>query len=95
MKMQGKQNGTNRLNPEKKPAKNHIEKSLESEEGLCVAVHDYVKAIPMTISRWFPGVLNVLGTDGFGRSASRGALRDYFEVDARHIAYFTLYNLFA
>jgi pyruvate dehydrogenase E1 component len=42
-----------------------------------------------------PVYLNVLGTDGFGRSDNRGALRDYFEVDARHIAYFTLYGLFS
>jgi pyruvate dehydrogenase E1 component len=84
----------NRLNPGREAQKNYIEMCLEGDEGLCVAAHDYVKAIPMTVSRWFPGILNVLGTDGFGRSDNRGALRDYFEVDAAHIAYFTLYNLF-
>lgn len=85
----------NRLNPENEPVKNYIETCLEDEEGLCVAAHDYVKAIPLMVSGWFPGVLNVLGTDGFGRSDNRGALREYFEVSAQHIAYFTLYNLYS
>jgi pyruvate dehydrogenase E1 component len=84
----------NRLNPDKKPVKNYIETCFEGENGMCVAAHDYLKAIPMTVSRWFPGILNVLGTDGFGRSDNRKALRDYFEVDTRHIVYFTLFNLY-
>ncbi|MFO7923653.1 MAG: pyruvate dehydrogenase (acetyl-transferring), homodimeric type [Bacteroidales bacterium] len=84
----------NRLNPEKKPRKTYIEECMEGNEGLCLAAHDYVKAIPMTVCRWFPGVLTVLGTDGFGRSDNRRALRDYFEVDDRHIAYAALHSLF-
>lgn len=84
----------NRLNPEKEPVRNYIEECFKDEEGLCVAAHDYVKAIPLMVSGWFPGGLNVLGTDGFGRSDNRKALRDYFEVDTNHIAYFTLYNLY-
>ncbi len=84
----------NRLNPEKKSKKTYIEECMEGEEGLCLAAHDYVKAIPMTVCRWFPGVLTVLGTDGFGRSDNRRALRDYFEVDDRHIAYAALHSLF-
>jgi pyruvate dehydrogenase E1 component len=84
----------NRLNPEKKARKTYIEECMEGNEGLCLAAHDYVKAIPMTVCRWFPGVLTVLGTDGFGRSDNRRALRDYFEVDDRHIAYATLHSLF-
>jgi pyruvate dehydrogenase E1 component len=83
----------NRLNPEKKPKKTYIEECMEGNEGLCLAAHDYVKAIPMTVCRWFPGVLTVLGTDGFGRSDNRRALRDYFEVDDRHIAYAALHSL--
>lgn len=83
----------NRLNPEKKPRKTYIEECLDGDKGLCVAAHDYVKAIPMTVCRWFPGVLTVLGTDGFGRSDNRGALREYFEVNDRHIAYATLHSL--
>ena len=83
----------NRLNPEKTPRLTYIEQCLEGDEGLCLAAHDYMKAIPMTVCRWFPGVLTVLGTDGFGRSDNRRALRDYFEVDDRHIAYAALHSL--
>lgn len=83
----------NRLNPSKKQKKTYIEKCLEGDEGLCIAAHDYVKAIPMTVCRWFPGILTVLGTDGFGRSDNRRALRDYFEVDDRHIAFAALHSL--
>ncbi len=84
----------NRLNPSKKTEKTYIEKCFEDEEGICIAAHDYVKAIPMTVCRWFPGVLTVLGTDGFGRSDNRRALRDYFEVDDRTIAYTALHSLY-
>jgi pyruvate dehydrogenase E1 component len=84
----------NRLNPRKKTEMTYIEKCFEDEEGICIAAHDYVKAIPMTVCRWFPGVLTVLGTDGFGRSDNRRALRDYFEVDDRTIAYTALHSLY-
>lgn len=84
----------NRLNPDKKPRLAYIEQCLKDDEGLCLAAHDYMKAIPMTVCRWFPGVLTVLGTDGFGRSDNRRALRDYFEVDDRHIAYGAIHSLF-
>jgi len=84
----------NRLNPEKKARKTYIEECMEGEEGLCLAAHDYVKAIPMTVCRWFPGILTVLGTDGFGRSDNRKELRNYFEIDDRHIAWAALYSLY-
>ncbi|MFW5663420.1 MAG: pyruvate dehydrogenase (acetyl-transferring), homodimeric type [bacterium] len=84
----------NRLNPDKTPRLTYIEKCFDGDDGLCLAAHDYMKAIPMTVCRWFPGVLTVLGTDGFGRSDNRRALRDYFEVDDRHIAYGALHSLF-
>jgi pyruvate dehydrogenase E1 component len=84
----------NRLNPDKKARKTYIEQCMDGDEGLCLAAHDYVKAIPMAVSRWFPGILSVLGTDGFGRSDNRRALRDYFEVDDRHIAYAAIYSLY-
>jgi pyruvate dehydrogenase E1 component len=83
----------NRLNPGKKRRKTYIEECLDGDEGLCIAAHDYMKAIPMTVSRWFPGGLTVLGTDGFGRSDNRRALRDYFEVDDRNIAYTVIHSL--
>ena len=58
-----------------------------------VAASDYLKALPATIARWFPRPLHALGTDGFGRSESRASLRDFFEVDARHITAATLHAL--
>ena len=47
------------------------------------------------ISKWMPRRLAALGTDGFGRSEGRDALRDFFEVDSRFIAFATLHALFA
>ena len=51
-----------------------------------VMASDYVKALPESIARWFPNPPVSLGTDGFGRSETREALRDHFEVDYRFIA---------
>ncbi|MCF8228874.1 MAG: pyruvate dehydrogenase (acetyl-transferring), homodimeric type [Bacteroidales bacterium] len=84
----------NRLHPDKKAKKTYIEECFEGDEARCIAAHDYVKAIPMTVCRWFPGILTVLGTDGFGRSDNRRAMRDYFEVDDKHIAYAALHSLY-
>ncbi len=47
-----------------------------------------------SISKHLPGKLVTLGTYGFGRSEGRASLRDFFEVDAKHIAYATLVALF-
>ena len=55
-----------------------------------VAASDYVKALPCSIRPWLSGEFVALGTDGFGLSDGRAALRDYFEVDARHITWATL-----
>jgi pyruvate dehydrogenase E1 component len=49
-----------------------------------------MKALPDAIDRWMPRTLISLGTDGFGRSENRASLRDFFEVDARHIVVATL-----
>ncbi len=57
---------------------------------MLVAASDYVKALPDAIDRWMPRRLTSLGTDGFGRSEGRAALRDHFEVDAKHIVVATL-----
>jgi pyruvate dehydrogenase E1 component len=84
----------NRLNPDKNAKLTYIEQCFEGDEELCIAAHDYVKALPMTVCRWFPGILTVLGTDGFGRSDNRRALRDHFEVDDRHITYAALHSLY-
>ena len=55
-----------------------------------VAASDYVKALPQLIASYTPAGLHALGTDGFGRSEGRGALRSHFEVDAAHIVFSTL-----
>jgi pyruvate dehydrogenase E1 component len=63
---------------------------LEKTEGVIVSASDYVKAMADSIDRWMPRTLVSLGTDGFGRSETRASLRDFFEVDAKHIVVATL-----
>ncbi|MBZ5545235.1 MAG: pyruvate dehydrogenase (acetyl-transferring), homodimeric type [Acidobacteriia bacterium] len=80
----------NRLHPEKPAKVPYVTQCLKDAPGVFVAASDYLKVMPDSISRWFPRPLVSLGTDGFGRSESRAALRDFFEVDARHITVATL-----
>ncbi len=84
----------NTLHPLEIPRVPYITQSLAHEDGVFVAASDYMKTLPDSISRWVPRPLVSLGTDGFGRSESRKALRDFFEVDARHIVYATLGSLY-
>ena len=76
--------------PTAPPRVPYVSQCLGSAAGPIVAASDYVKALPNSICRWMPRKLLALGTDGFGRSDGRDALRDFFEVDARHIALATL-----
>jgi pyruvate dehydrogenase E1 component len=62
-------------------------------DGPIIAACDYVKALPDSINRWLPRPLVALGTDGFGRSENRAALRDFFEVDSRFVVVATLDEL--
>jgi len=64
----------------------YVARCLANDAAPAVAATDYVKAVPDTIARWVPGRFITLGTDGYGRSDGRESLRDFFEVDARHIA---------
>jgi pyruvate dehydrogenase E1 component len=80
----------NMLHPSEKPRVPYITQCVGDGPGVFVAASDYVKALPDSISQWLPGPLVSLGTDGFGRSDSRAALRDFFEVDARFITLATL-----
>ncbi len=80
----------NILNPTKKAKVPYISQILSKENGVFVAASDYVKALPDSVSKWIPGDLYSLGTDGYGRSASRESLRDFFEVDYRYIVYTAL-----
>ncbi|MGD9250685.1 MAG: pyruvate dehydrogenase (acetyl-transferring), homodimeric type, partial [Desulfobacterales bacterium] len=81
--------------PHRAPRKSFIEEQLSGAQGIFVAASDYLKALPAMMAKWVPGRLLLLGTDGYGRSESRAALRDFFEVDARHIAYTALCGLAA
>ena len=65
----------------------YVESLLADEEGVFVAASDYMKDVPLRISRWVPEPFAVLGTDGFGLSESRDDLRGHFEVSAEYIAY--------
>lgn len=77
----------NALHPGEKPQAPHVARCLSKEKGVFVAASDYVKLLPASVGRWVPGPFLALGTDGFGRSDGRAALRDFFEVDAAHIAF--------
>jgi len=83
------------LHPGQKPTRCYVQQCFEGEKGIFVAATDYVKALPCSIAKWLPGRLTALGTDGYGRSDSRSALRNYFEVDARHITLAALHALAA
>jgi pyruvate dehydrogenase E1 component len=83
----------NLLHPGEKARTPYITKCLEGLPGVVVAASDYLKAVPDLVSRWLPQRYISLGTDGFGRSESREALRDFFEVDARHVVLATLSGL--
>jgi pyruvate dehydrogenase E1 component len=71
----------------------YVAKATAKAKGVFVAVSDYLKELPDSIDRWLPRRLVSLGTDGFGRSETREALRDFFEIDARHITLATLHAL--
>ena len=83
----------NLLNPSSKPKESYLQKILKNEKGVFVSASDYVKALPDSIAKWFPRPLYSLGTDGFGRSEGRTELRNFFEVDAKHIVLATLHAL--
>lgn len=80
----------NMLHPGQTPKVPYVTQRLKDAPGPFVAASDYMKVLPESIAQWVPGRLVSLGTDGFGRSESRAALRDFFEVDAKHIVLATL-----
>jgi pyruvate dehydrogenase E1 component len=83
----------NMLHPAEKPRQSYLESVLAKEQGVFVAASDYMRAVPEMIARWVPGGLYPLGTDGFGRSETREALRRFFEVDAESVAVAALAQL--
>lgn len=75
----------NLLHPDQPPRKSYLEESFSAGTGPFIAASDYMRIVPDQIRPWIPGRYSVLGTDGYGRSDSRVALRDFFEVDGKYI----------
>jgi len=75
----------NRLHPRERPRTSHLEQCLPGDSPI-VAASDYVRAYPQLIAPYLLAGFTSLGTDGFGRSDTRSALRRFFEVDREHIA---------
>ena len=71
----------------------YVTQCLKGNADVTVATSDYLKILPDSISRWVPHPVVSLGTDGFGRSDTRAALRDFFEVDYRWVVISTLSSL--
>ena len=85
----------NRLHPDQPERTPLVTQELAGSQGPIVAVSDHMRAVPDQIARWVPRRWNVLGTDGFGRSDTREALRRYFETDAPHVVLAVLSGLVA
>jgi pyruvate dehydrogenase E1 component len=75
----------NRLHPEEEPGVPFVTGQLAEVSGPVIAVTDFMRAVPDQISRWIPRSFAALGTDGYGRSDTREALRAFFETDAKHL----------
>jgi pyruvate dehydrogenase E1 component len=75
----------NRLHPTEAPRTPYVTSRLAEVNGPVVAVSDFMRAVPDQVARWVPGDWLSLGTDGFGRSDTREALRRFFEIDDAHI----------
>jgi len=80
----------NMLHPGESQKIPFVTQILKDAPGPFIAASDYMKVLPESLSKWVPGQLVSLGTDGFGRSENRAALRDFFEVDTKHIVLATL-----
>jgi pyruvate dehydrogenase E1 component len=83
----------NRLHPDAEPRLAHVTASLGSSPDPVVAITDYLRAVPDQVARFVDRPYTSLGTDGFGRSDARAALRSYFEVDAAHLVLAVLQQL--
>jgi pyruvate dehydrogenase E1 component len=83
----------NRLHPAGEPRTSYVEQALGDRNGPVVAATDYNRALPDGIRPWVDAPYTVLGTDGFGRSDYRKALRAFFEVDRHHVAVAALHAL--
>jgi pyruvate dehydrogenase E1 component len=80
----------NMLHPAETPRVPYVTQCFKDVSGVLVAASDYMKVLPESVAKWLPRPLLALGTDGFGRSDNRSALRHFFEVDAKHVVLATL-----
>ena len=83
----------NMLHPGAKPRRPYVSQCLGEDDGVFVAATDFLKTLPDGIRQWAPGYFATLGTDGFGRSDTRQALRNFFEVDERFVTLAALTGL--
>jgi pyruvate dehydrogenase E1 component len=83
----------NTLHPLESPRQAYVTQCLSGRGGPVVASTDYIRAYPDQIRRWVPEPYHVLGTDGFGRSDYRRALRRFFEIDRHHVTLTALKEL--
>jgi pyruvate dehydrogenase E1 component len=83
----------NLLNPAAPAQVPYVTSVLKDEAGPVVAVSDFMRAVPDLIARWVPTDYTSLGTDGFGMSDTRHALRRHFHIDAESIVVATLRQL--
>ena len=77
------------LHPDQAPRRSHVEQMLAGDAPV-VAATDYTRGYPQLIAPYVEARFVALGTDGFGRSDTRAALRDFFEVSRAHITIATL-----
>jgi pyruvate dehydrogenase E1 component len=75
----------NMLHPEEEPKQSFVAKKFADAKGPAIAATDYVRGLPEMIRPYIPVAFHTLGTDGYGRSDTREALREFFEVDRRWI----------
>jgi pyruvate dehydrogenase E1 component len=85
----------NLLHPDQPARVPYVTQALRDAPGPVIAVSDFMRAVPDLIARWVPGDYTSLGTDGFGLSDTRSALRRHFHVDAESIVVATLGQLAA
>ncbi len=83
----------NRLHPGEAARVPYVTRMLAEGRGPVVAVSDFTTLVPDQVARWVPAPFAVLGTDGFGMSDTRAALRRHFETDAAHVVLAVLDSL--
>jgi pyruvate dehydrogenase E1 component len=83
----------NMLHPLAPARRAYVTECLSDRQGPAVASSDYIRTVADQIRQWVPGRYRVLGTDGFGRSDFRGALRRFFEVDRHYVTVAALKEL--